>query len=250
MARQEIESPGFQRLHALKEFEFHHLNPVGCNICRSVERDVLFAEGVFEVLRCRNCGLLYVSPQPSETDLREYYRHFFPGTAGQDQGRWRNIESFVQAHGYLRRFLPDRNSDILEVGCGYGYFLELLHRKGYRKTTGIEPDEQSCNVCKRRNPDAEIINSDFLSHDFRGRKFDTIVMLASLEHFSDPLHILKKNYGLLKEGGLIIIRVPCLEGFFRINRFIGKRVVPFGAPRHLYDLSVTKIEQCAVSQIY
>jgi len=243
-----IKSPNFQRLQALDKFSFHQLNPVGCNICGSEERKILFTEGVFEIVRCRDCGLVYVSNQPSETELRAYYRRFYSVRRPSGEKRWRNIESFLQAYGYLKRFLPDRNRHVLEIGCGYGYFLELIGLNGYRKTTGIEPDEAICKACRKRNPQARIINADFVSHDFKNSRFDAIVMLASLEHFPDPLGVLKKNYDLLNAGGLILIRVPCLEGFFRLNRLLGRTMVPFGAPRHLYDFNrdtLTKITRAA-----
>ena len=243
MTSASIKSPNFQKLHACDAFEFRHLNPVGCNLCQCGERDVLFTEGVFEVVRCRNCGLLYVSPQPSDTDLREYYRHFFSGSPRPDEKRWHNVRSFDQACGYLQRFSKDRGLDILEIGCGYGYFLELLSRQGYKNTTGIEPDKEIGDTCKRKNPQSQIINEEFVSYNFKGRKFDVIVMLASLEHFCDPLQVLKKDYDLLNKGGLIIIRVPCLEGYFRINRLLGRTVVPFGAPRHLYDFNKNTLRQ-------
>ena len=243
MTSASIKSPNFQKLQALEAFEFRHLNPVVCNLCQSGERDILFEEGVFEVVRCRNCGLLYVTPQPSDTDLQEYYRHFFSGSPCPDDKRWHNARSFDQAFGYLQRFSKDRDMNILEIGCGYGYFLELLFRQGYKNTTGIEPDKEIYDTCKRKNPQAQNINGEFVSYNFKERKFDVIVMLASLEHFLDPLQVLKKAYDLLNKGGLIVIRVPCLEGFFTINRFLGRTVVPFGAPRHLYDFNKNTLKK-------
>lgn len=237
MESQKIKSPNFQRLNALDEFDFRNLKKVGCNICQSNEKDFLFEEGVFKIFKCKNCGLIYVSPHPSDTELREYYKYFFSGAHSPDISKWRNIESFNQAYGLLNRFSKKPKNSVLEIGCGYGCFLELLKRKGYKNLTGIEPDIQISEEYKDENSGAEIINGDFVSHNFENIKYDVIVMLASLEHFLDPLQVLKISYDLLNEGGIMIIRVPCLEGFFRLNRLLGKKLVPFGAPRHLYDFN-------------
>lgn len=243
MNSERIESPNFQRLNALDEFNFRNLKKVGCNICRSNKRNFLFEEGVFKIFKCGNCGLIYVSPHPSDAELREYYKYFFSGAHSPDLRKWHNIESFNQAYKLLSRFSKNPKNRILEIGCGYGYFLELLKGKGYRNLTGIEPDIQISKECKNKNSGAEIINGDFVSHNFKDIKYDVIVMLASLEHFLDPLQVLKLNYDLLNEGGIIIIRVPCLEGFFRLNRLFGKKIVPFGAPRHLYDFNKNTLKK-------
>jgi hypothetical protein len=64
-----------------------------------------------------------------------------------------------------------------------------------------------------------------------------VTLLASLEHMPDPSSALRRIWNVLEPEGLIVVRVPYTEWFFRMKRAIPALPVHFGAPRHLYDFS-------------
>lgn len=55
------------------------------------------------------------------------------------------MTSYYEAN--FRHFLPeDRNSAILDLGCGQGDFVRYLHGLGYRNITAVDIDQQSIDA--------------------------------------------------------------------------------------------------------
>jgi len=89
--------------------------------------------------------------------------------------------------------------ELIEVGCGKGYFLELLKQRGYA-ITGIDPAYEG------NNPD--VIKAPF-TRDL-GLSADAIVLRHVLEHIQGPLGFLAE-IAAANQGGQIYIEVPCLD---------------------------------------
>jgi hypothetical protein len=87
---------------------------------------------------------------------------------------------------------------LIEVGCGKGYFLELLRQRGHR-VTGIDPAYEGDNP--------EVIKAPFTRA--LGLSADAVVLRHVLEHIADPLAFLEAIADA-NQGGLIYIEVPCL----------------------------------------
>lgn len=88
---------------------------------------------------------------------------------------------------------------LIEVGCGKGYFLELLRQRGHQ-VTGIDPAYEG------DNPD--VIKAPFTRA--LGLAADAVVLRHVLEHIADPLAFLGAIADA-NQGGLIYIEVPCLD---------------------------------------
>lgn len=50
---------------------------------------------------------------------------------------------------FLRQFTPSKNAQILDVGCGRGFHLAELFRRGYRRLTGIDLSDKSIEAARR-----------------------------------------------------------------------------------------------------
>lgn len=86
-----------------------------------------------------------------------------------------------------------QGSSILDVGCSQGTLSILLGREG-RQVVGLDSSAKSILEAKgylaqeeqKTQSRVAFIQSDFLSHDFNGELFDTIVIAEVLEHLVDP----------------------------------------------------------------
>jgi SAM-dependent methyltransferase len=90
--------------------------------------------------------------------------------------------------------------EIVEVGCGKGYFLEQLEGAGF-DVLGVDPtyEGQSPKVIKEYfRPDLGV----------RGK---ALILRHVLEHIANPYAFLKLLRDANGGGGLIYIEVPCLE---------------------------------------
>jgi SAM-dependent methyltransferase len=111
----------------------------------------------------------------------------------------------------LNEQLPiDRNSKILDIGCGLGQNLRELVKRGYINSIGIDIASDAVNFCKKNNLNAELIE-DILKYDSTEGRFDFIIMTHVLEHLNKDkiiptLKHIKEN--LLAENGTLYLAVP------------------------------------------
>ncbi|MCU1752491.1 class I SAM-dependent methyltransferase [Pseudomonas sp. 6D_7.1_Bac1] len=90
--------------------------------------------------------------------------------------------------------------DLIEVGCGKGYFLEQLRDHGYA-ITGIDPAYEGSN--------ADVIKAPFTRG--LGLAADAVVLRHVLEHIADPVAFLAQIAEANQGGGQIYIEVPCFD---------------------------------------
>lgn len=97
----------------------------------------------------------------------------------------------------VRKFLG--TSDLLEVGCGKAYFLEMLRADGF-DILGCDPTYEGSN--------RDIVR-DFY-HCGLGLTKKNLILRHVLEHIADPVSFLE-GVRDANQGGTIYIEVPCLD---------------------------------------
>jgi 2-polyprenyl-3-methyl-5-hydroxy-6-metoxy-1,4-benzoquinol methylase len=110
-------------------------------------------------------------------------------------------------------WLPlDKNTPILDIGCGFGETLGGLWAAGYRNLTGIDLSDSNCKICRATLPkEINIICDDayiFLKN--RPDHFGLITMFYVLEHVmkEEIVSFLRLIDAALSPGGKLIIKVP------------------------------------------
>jgi SAM-dependent methyltransferase len=212
-------------------FEVSELVEVSCNLCGNTDGEIMYNEQEFHIKKCRDCGLVYVTPQPTRNSLEKYYRNFYGGGAAETSASWIRKQSFdqikkiIESYGY-------NSGNLLDVGCGFGHFLQTMNSPGW-VLTGIDQDADATKFVNESN--ISIINGDFLDYNF-DTSYDVIICLGSLEHMSDPMAVLRKAHTLLNNNGIMVIKVPYVEIFFKLKKIIDLGV-HMSAPRHLFDFS-------------
>ena len=98
--------------------------------------------------------------------------------------------------------------EILEVGCGNGYYLNLLNRLGMNfKLTGLDNDKYSLADAVRfvSNKKVKLIYGFAEKLPFKNNSFDKIVMSEVIEHVRDEKLSLKEAFRVLKKGGILTL---------------------------------------------
>lgn len=163
---------------------------------------------------CENCGLVFLNPRlKAESLSRLYglwygfgYQEIFEDDRLIEQRR----KEFKQRHFKLMNKYFNKPGRLLDVGCGTGLYLDVCRRRGW-EVEGIEFNRRACLYAKEVF-DLDVFNGDFLSFNHQGKKYDALTMFDFLEHTANPVENINYAYELLRPGGIMILRVPNLEG--------------------------------------
>ncbi len=107
---------------------------------------------------------------------------------------------------------PFLKGDILDVGCGPATTYDFAKPKSY---TGIERDKGWIKKLKNKFPLANFYARDIEKDKFNiNRKFDTIILLAVIEHIKNPEFLFKEIRNSLKKNGRLVMTTPTPFGNF------------------------------------
>lgn len=190
--------------------------------------------GVFCLVRCEICSLVFLSPAPDVDELKTYYpKNYYTRASGLVELTEEMFRSLERGYSYRLKFIrkfqnPGR---VLDVGCGDGHFLNFLKVRRW-DTWGVEMSEMACGyaVEKLGLEKDKIVCSDFMAVNLPEKYFDLVTINDVLEHLSEPVKILERCFQLLKLGGGIYIQVPNFNSLGR--RIFGSHWIHIDAPRH------------------
>ena len=117
------------------------------------------------------------------------------------------------------------NRDILEIGCGEGMMFD---------GTGISPVQMDVSIRRvrfARDKGQQAICGDGYHLPFADRSFAVVLLVAVLEHTSDPCRVLAEARRVLKPGGRVVIVVPNDVTMSAGRLLLGK--FPIRYPDHL-----------------
>lgn len=111
---------------------------------------------------------------------------------------------------YVEPLNLKKDATILDVGCGYGYFLDIMREKGYTDVTGITLSETNAKMAIDRGNKARVFDPTFIpqSEGFVDESVDFIFLRHTLHHSPYPIFSLVEYNRLLKQNGHIYIEVP------------------------------------------
>lgn len=151
--------------------------------------------------RCRQCGLLYFLPVTAGSE--DLYRQLQELPWYYSDGKWEH-------HAALRDIPP--NAAVLEVGCGFGSFLDLVHEKRQAVAKGIDLSPSAIEVAQSmRRPVA--VEDVLTLAESEPESYDVVCAFQVLEHVGDPRRFLESCVKLLKPGGRLCIGVPNNDGY-------------------------------------
>ncbi|MDD4761560.1 MAG: class I SAM-dependent methyltransferase [Candidatus Pacebacteria bacterium] len=157
----------------------------------------------------------HLSPLPSHETLLAYYQNQFYGSNYQGQIQ----DSAPEVQKKDQDFLDTQYADIfdiidskslgnkiIDIGCGFGNFLDYCQRKGY-DSFGLDPSFQAIKEAEKYNLNVIQSNIENLKAVVT-EEFHTAVLLDVLEHLIEPAIVLKNVKDILTDGGLLIVKVP------------------------------------------
>lgn len=221
--------------------------PTSCNLCGSAEHDRLTVQSGYNIVKCRECGFVYVNPRPDADTLKSLYSDYLSNKM-EDVDAWRGYmdEVFDWTVGTLNQRIPEKGS-LVDIGCGYGYFVEKALKNGW-KASGIDISEKAVKEATARNLDARVMTIEELAE--AGERFEVVTMFYVLEHLIDPLGTLSLLKNIIRPGGLLVLRLPHTTPIVKFLSSLGIENNLYDPPFHLSDFSPGTIKAMLVKAGY
>jgi 2-polyprenyl-3-methyl-5-hydroxy-6-metoxy-1,4-benzoquinol methylase len=193
------------------------LKEIACDLCGSNEKIYVKTENGFPISRCKNCSFVYVSRIPPVEDgkvIGEYYQGTEEEIASS-KARYEKVSEFLLNE--LRRLRPQKGT-LLDVGCGYGFFLLAAQKKGWQ-VYGTELSRLAVAYAREQQNLPNVFFSDLSDIEFSVNEFDAINLTNVLEHVPSPMQILENCQRRMATDGVLLIRVPNMDFYNLKERF-------------------------------
>ena len=199
----------------------------------------------FAVVRCGDCGLVRLDPQPAPEELRQYYPDsywFAPdqSAASRLEEAYRRLVLRDHVHFVEQALRHSRaRGPLLDVGCGGGLFLGLMRDRGFR-VVGLDSSREAAAIAWRRQQ-APAVCAMLENAPFPPESLAGLTMFHVLEHLYDPRVYLSSARDLLAPDGRLVVQVPNAASWqFRL---LGRSWNGVDVPRHLFDFRDRDVEK-------
>jgi 2-polyprenyl-3-methyl-5-hydroxy-6-metoxy-1,4-benzoquinol methylase len=160
----------------------------------------------------------------------------FPTLADQERfwETWQETKSITEwslaragAIVELLRSLKLQDPEILDLGCGNGWFTDRLAEFG--RATGTDLNRKAMEEAKQKYPRATFIGGDLFEVDLPLAHYDVVLSQQVIAHVVDQPRYVERAASLLKPRGTLILTTP--------NKFVMDRLGDAGwdatPPEHI-----------------
>lgn len=158
-----------------------------------------------ELFECRKTGYRFYYPFSTIGDA-DFYEDLSLKRENYYSTRWEHLKIFPTLN---------KNQSVLEIGSGFGAFLNLLKSKEIY-AEGIELNPEAVNVCKKQGFCIHNELIDVFALKFP-EKYDVVCYFQVLEHITDVHEFIKNSLLTLKPNGKLIIGVPNNNPYLFVN---------------------------------
>ena len=179
-----------------------------CLICGSNSYDEIDTDRGLGIVKCRSCGLIFTNPRPRNAELNYFgdAEIFYNEAALIFKGKKSHHRDKNYRYEVNQIKKIKQKGRLLDVGTNMGFFLRIAREAGY-ETEGVEPSPALSKIaCEQWGLK---IHTCFLQNaPLTGKSYDVITMIDVFENVTQPQEMLRKCAELLKDDGIVLIKVP------------------------------------------
>jgi 2-polyprenyl-3-methyl-5-hydroxy-6-metoxy-1,4-benzoquinol methylase len=218
-----------------------------CMLCGSGRFRTEVQDAPYEVRRCEQCGLGWVSPRFGQRRLAEiyksdrYWRSPSPKTQGYTDYR-ADAELYLDTFRNRLRFVlrnGPRGGRALDVGCAAGFCMAAMRELGF-ETHGLEISETIASHAREQFGFETIHIGPLEQAPYPDGHFDLITMWDVVEHVVDPVSLLARARELLTPDGLLVIETQDIDS--RFARALGPKWHHYKHEEHIYHFNPATVE--------
>lgn len=194
----------------------------------------------FQIVQCKQCGLVYASPRRKPADILDDYESVVDTRYLDEQPA--RVATFARNIRPLEKLLSHEagqqgaNHDrLLDVGAHVGVFVEVACGRGW-EACGLEPSRWA--VEKGRERGLTMHQGTLRDAELDAESYDAVTMWDVIEHLVDPMADLVEATRLLKPGGALLVHTINIDS--ALARLMGKRW-PWLVEMHNYFFSPTTL---------
>lgn len=144
-----------------------------------------------------------------------------------------------------------QSENVFEFGCGEGFFLQELKKRGlvFDSFVGLDLRRRAIEMARGLHPEHSFFEADFLSWDYPVKSFDLVIASQVLEHLVEPEKFLERLVAYT--GSYLLLTVPWEPWFRLMNLLRGRDINRLGNhPEHINQWSIRQFEKLVARYAY
>jgi SAM-dependent methyltransferase len=110
-----------------------------------------------------------------------------------------------------------RRGRLFDVGCGFGLFMQRAREHGW-EVFGVDVSRHATDYARSSLGLSNVATCEVEHAPYERNSFDCVTLWNVIEHVPSPTSVLRECKTFLKDGGLIVVRVPNIAFVSRIRR--------------------------------
>ncbi len=201
-----------------------------CPVCGQDRTLSYLQKAELQLLRCRDCSMIYANPVDPEFASGQYYDRVgaeFYLSAPKLESDYAPVR-FERELRLFRKHCS--RGAVLDVGCSSGAFLYHLKNQfsGGYEILGTDVSGPTLDYAESRG--IPVTRGNFPELNFGERRFAAVTFWAVLEHLAEPARFLEKAWEILAPEGTCFVVVPNMQSL--AARLLGARY-RYIYPQHL-----------------
>lgn len=194
-----------------------------CLLCASDNLETLKTYSDVGLVKCKSCSFIFSQRIPSMDELVDYYSNNYERTS------YLSPITIKRFNEILDRLEPFRKTGkLLDVGAGYGFFMEIAQKRGW-DVYGTELTNEAVQHCESKG--LKMFKGEFHKIDFEKESFDAIVSIEVIEHVNTPKEYVNQAQNILRKNGVLYLTTPNFNSFLRYRLKEQYNVIEY--PNHL-----------------
>lgn len=219
-----------------------------CPAC-SKKGKKIFSKLIFDYDICKSCDSIYHSPRYEEKNFKLFYKNgksvlYWGSNFYKKTSKSRIKFLWVPKINLIKKIIKKSEINVeylIDIGSGYGDFLNLAKKKICSNTIGIEPSKKFNKIYQDNKH--KILNKnieDIKSEDLPKSSSKLFTSFELFEHLYDPNNFAKKIYKIMKKKDILILST--LSGTGLDIAVLGKNSKSINPPHHINFLNPYSIK--------
>lgn len=187
-----------------------------CPICKNSKKKLLIKIYDFKYVRCHKCKHVWLENQISEKEIRKLYKFSKVDKTSRKRKTYSPLkiywENLYEKYYKVFKNYSSKNSNLIDIGCGDGNFIEYLNKKKYFKLHATELASSEKNKLRKLLKE-NFFDKNIEDINFKGRKFEVITLWGVLEHLTNIDKTFKHITQLMSKKSILFFLIPNINSY-------------------------------------